>query len=219
MKIQFALLASVFLSSVAAAPSYNKMDSVKVARAESTKNEFFKRSESTSYEEIGKLHRALREAVKTTEYNSKAAQNVLRDFPSRIVEAERMVKTRSPEGAFGGELKHFKNLFQAFKEAAEAANRFEKSEYPGAEIVQKAMNLRVKALEMNELQGGFYEPTSEYLKNIKEIKSQIESLGNDAKTKGMAPEMQKMFSAQSEKVKKAIQTLEDDETFRLSLGS
>ncbi|KAM9935047.1 hypothetical protein OXX80_005371 [Metschnikowia pulcherrima] len=121
MKIQLALLASGIVSCVVAAPHYIQMDSethsrkeigkigldeiAKQSRAEFSENWVSKRAEGTPAEEIRLLHKALRKGVKTTKYDSEAAQTLLREFPLKITEAEQMVKSKSPEGAFVGELK------------------------------------------------------------------------------------------------------------------
>ncbi|KAM9940326.1 hypothetical protein OXX80_000214 [Metschnikowia pulcherrima] len=235
MKIQLALLISGIVSCVVAAPHYIQMDSetqsrkeigktsldeiAKQSRADFSEERVFKRAESTPAEEIRLLHKALRKGVKTTKYDSEAAQTFLREFPLKIAEAEQMVKSRSPEGAFVGELKHFRNLFSAFKEAAEASNRFEGCGYAGADLVQKAMDLRVKTLELEELQGGFDEQTPDFISTMAGIESSLVSLENDAKTTPMEPGLKKMFAAQSENVKNAIQYIRRYDAFRRSLES
>ena len=230
MKIQLALLASGIVSCVVAAPHYIQMDSethsrkeigkigldeiAKQSRAGFSENRVSKRAEGTPAEEIRLLHKALRKGVKTTKYDSEAAQTFLREFPLKIAEAEQMVKAKSPEGAFVGELKHLRNLFLAFKEAAEASNRFEGCGYAGADLVQKAMDLRVKTLELEELQGGFDEQTPEFISTIAGIELLLVSLENEAKTTPMEPGVKKMFAAQSENVRKAIQYIRRYDAFR-----
>ncbi|KAM9935048.1 hypothetical protein OXX80_005372 [Metschnikowia pulcherrima] len=79
------------------------------------------------------------------------------------------------------------------------------------------MDLRVKTLELEELQGGFDEQTPEFISTMAGIESSLVSLENEAKTTPMEPGVKKMFAAQSENVRKAIQYIRRYDAFRHSL--
>ncbi|KAM9920855.1 hypothetical protein OXX80_012345 [Metschnikowia pulcherrima] len=171
---------------------------------------------SSAVSELNELYKSLMWNVKNGYNDAESFSIFVREFEGSISTVQHVLKSDLPNGAFGGELAHIKLIFEAFKDAGETYHRFDGCEYPGAAVVQRSMDLRVKALAAETFEDEFDEPGDAFKNELADIKQLFFSIKHIAAEAQMVPGLRRMFEKQVVKISSAIEKYESEEEFRKS---
>lgn len=171
---------------------------------------------SSAVRQLNELYKSLMWNVNNG-YNDAGSFSIfVREFEGSISTVQHVLRSDLPNGAFGGELAHIKLIFEAFKDAGETYHRFDGCEYPGAAVVQRSMDLRVKVLAAETFEDVMDEPSDAFKNKLADIELLFFRIKRIAAEAQMVPGLRRMFEKQVVKISSAIEKYKLEEKFRKS---
>ncbi|KAM9895965.1 hypothetical protein OXX79_007754 [Metschnikowia pulcherrima] len=232
MRFEVSIITSVLVMSVAAMPiqgetnneltafgDFDVIDTEKFLmqkREDDPKKPTFEGLNIAVYS-LNRLYNSLMLHVKNKNNDAEGLKGFFRDFPGEISTNQRLLKSEIASGALKGAFPQIKLIFEAFKEATETKDRFDGCEYPGADIVQRSMDLRVEALAAETFEDDDEEPSDDFKKQLEDIEKRFSDLQQEATGANMVSGLRKMFEAQVKKISSAINKYKEEENHRKSL--
>ncbi|KAJ8139401.1 hypothetical protein OY671_007387 [Metschnikowia pulcherrima] len=232
MRFEVSIIMSVLVMTVVALPfqggNNNELTAFGDFDVVDTKKHFMQKREdnskkptfeghSSAVTDLNELYNNLMAHVNNENNDAESLRVFFQEFPGSISTTQHYLKTDIGDGAFGVPLAHIKLIFEAFKDATETKDRFEGCEYPGADIVQRSMDLRVEALAAETFEDDDEEPSDDFKKQLEDIEKRFSDLQQEATGANMVSGLRKMFEAQVEKISNAINKYKEEENHRKSL--